>query len=67
MEGKIYTFKEIGEMYGKSHERIRQYKNQAIRRLAAAAKKSPIYREIAGLPKSNLAEPVAAGAESENT
>jgi hypothetical protein len=54
-------------MYGKSHERIRQYKNQAIRRLAAAAKKSPIYREIAGLPKSNLAEPVAAGAESENT
>lgn len=62
MEGKIYTFKEIGEMYGKSTERIRQYKNQAIRRLAAAAKKSPIYREIAGLPKSNLVEPVAAGA-----
>lgn len=53
---RVYSFKEIGEMYGRSGERIRQYKTQAIRRLNAAARKSNLYKEIAGLPKLNPEE-----------
>ena len=53
---RVYSYKEIGEMYGRSGERIRQYKTQAIRRLNAAARKSNLYREIVGLPKLNPEE-----------
>lgn len=50
---RVYSYKEIGEMYGRSGERIRQYKAKAVRRLNAAARKSNLYREIVGLPKLN--------------
>lgn len=56
IEGKVYTFKEIGEMYGRSSERIRQYKTKAIKKLNAAARKSNLYREMVGLPKSKPEE-----------
>ena len=43
------TFTEIGKSTGRSHEWIRQKRKAAIRKLAAVAKTSNLYRELAGL------------------
>jgi len=43
------TFTEIGKSTGRSHEWIRQKRKAAIRKLAAVARKSNLYRELAGL------------------
>ena len=51
-----HSFREIGEAYGKSGERIRQYRNRALKRLAAVAKKTELYREMAGLPQLKSTE-----------
>ena len=51
-----HSFREIGEAYGRSGERIRQYRNRALRRLTSAAKKTELYREMAGLPRLKSTE-----------
>jgi RNA polymerase primary sigma factor len=51
-----HSFREIGEAYGRSGERIRQYRNRALRRLTSAAKKTDLYREMAGLPRLKSTE-----------
>lgn len=43
------TFTEIGKSTGRSHEWIRQKRKTAIRKLAVVARKSNLYRELAGL------------------
>lgn len=43
------TFTEIGKSTGRSHEWIRQKRKAAIRKLAVVARKSNLYRELAGL------------------
>lgn len=53
LRGEQLPFKEIGSIIGKSSERVRQYRNKALRKLAAAAIKTDKYRELAGLPKLN--------------
>lgn len=51
-----HSFREIGEAYGRSGERIRQYRNRALKRLASVAKKTELYREMAGMPKLKSTE-----------
>lgn len=53
IRGEQLPFKEIGSIIGKSSERVRQYRNKALRKLAAAAVKTDKYRELAGLPRLN--------------
>jgi RNA polymerase primary sigma factor len=44
------THKEIAGMVNRTSERVRQIKNKALRKLAAAAIKSARYKELTGLP-----------------
>ena len=44
------THKEIAGMVNRTSERVRQIKNKALRKLAAAAIKSDRYKELTGLP-----------------
>lgn len=56
LDGHVHSFHEIGEYYGRSGERMRQYRTRAIRRLAASARKSNMFREMAGLPRLSSAD-----------